>query len=204
MMREAAIAVFAKAPIPGYAKTRLIAHLGPEGAAHLQARLIERTLATVQAAALGPTTLWCAPDSDHPAFRAVEREGRRLMPQVEGDLGARMLAAFEAEAGRPTILIGTDCPALTPDDLRAAASALGGGADVVIAPCEDGGYGLVAASRPIASLFEAIPWSTDEVMATTRRRAREARATLVELRTVWDVDVPADYERLLRSGLLGR
>lgn len=201
-MREVAVAVFAKAPIPGYAKTRLIPHLGPEGAANLQAQLIERALATVRSAALGPTTLWCAPDIDHPAFRAAERDGFRLFAQVEGDLGARMFAAFEAERGQPLLLIGTDCPSLGPDDLRTAVSALGNGAEAVIAPCDDGGYGLIATSRPIPSLFEAISWSTNQVMAMTRERAKKAGVKLVVLRTIWDVDTPADYERLLRSNLL--
>jgi len=62
------ISVFAKAPVPGQAKTRLIPALGPDGAARLHARLVTHTLTTVSAAALGPVTLWCAPDTAHPFF----------------------------------------------------------------------------------------------------------------------------------------
>ena len=191
------LAILAKAPIPGFAKTRLIPLLGPDGAARLQEQLIGRALATALASAVGPVTLWCAPDERHEAFQsATRRTGVRLARQPEGDLGARMLAAFQAaSAGQGTVLLGTDCPVLAAADLRAAATALAE-ADVVIAPAEDGGYGLIAARRPYSELFACMPWSTDQVAALTRRRARECGLRMVELRTVWDVDTPADVARL--------
>lgn len=196
MGESVAVAVFAKAPVAGFAKTRLIPLLGPEGAARLQARLTEHALALARSAAIGPVTLWGAPDAEHPCFRdAAARDGIALAAQPEGDLGARMLSAFEAATGA-LVLIGTDCPVLTADDLRAAAGTLRHGADVVIAPTEDGGYGLIAAPRPIPRLFEDMPWSTDQVARLTRERADEAGLRLEELRLIWDVDTPADYERL--------
>src|SRR3954452_17777666 len=123
------VAVFAKAPVARFAKTRLIPLLGAEGAAELQAQLIRRAVATARAADVGPVTLWCAPDCSHPLFRDFRVA---LRPQPEGDLGACMLAAFEA-AGGPLVLIGSDCPVLEAQDLRDAAAALAE-ADVVIAP----------------------------------------------------------------------
>ncbi len=63
-----AVAILAKAPIPGFAKTRLIPVLGEAGAATLQARLTERAVETATAAGTGPVTLWAAPDARHPAF----------------------------------------------------------------------------------------------------------------------------------------
>ena len=191
------VAVFAKAPIPGYAKTRLIPLLGPEGAAQVQTRLVARAIATVQAADIGPVSLWCAPDCSHPFFAGL-RVSLRLQP--DGDLGTRMLAAFEAARG-PLVLIGSDCPALGPEDLREAAAALAC-ADVVIAPAEDGGYGLIAARRPQAQLFADMPWSTAAIADRTRARAAAAGLVLHELRTIWDVDTAADYERAVRAGLL--
>jgi rSAM/selenodomain-associated transferase 1 len=191
------VAVFAKAPIPGYAKTRLIPLLGPEGAAQVQGRLIARAVATAQAADIGPVSLWCAPDCSHPFFAGL---GVTLRVQRDGDLGVRMLAAFEA-AGGPLVLIGSDCPALRPEDLRDAAAALER-ADVVMASAEDGGYGLIAAHRAHAQLFAAMPWSTPAVADLTRARAAAAGLALQELRTIWDVDTAADHERALRAGLL--
>src|SRR5258708_35758934 len=66
-----AIAILAKAPLPGLAKTRLAPVLGADGAANLQARFIAHTVTTAQSAALGPVTLWVAPDPHHPVFRAI-------------------------------------------------------------------------------------------------------------------------------------
>lgn len=197
-----AVAVLAKAPVAGYAKTRLIPRLGAEGAAALQERLIARAVDTALSAGIGPVTLWCAPDADHPCFQeATRRRFIALAVQPEGDLGVRMLAAFQA-AGRPLVLIGTDCPVLTPADLRDAAAALQNGADVSMAPAKDGGYGLIAACRAFPRLFVDMPWSTDRVAALTADRARESDLRLTAMREVWDVDTPADLQCLSQSGLL--
>jgi rSAM/selenodomain-associated transferase 1 len=200
-MPDHAVAVLAKAPVPGFAKTRLVPLLGEEGAARLQERLIERAVATAVAAGIGPVTLWCAPDDADACFRrAASRHQVRLDVQPEGELGERMLAAFRA-SGAGLVLIGTDCPVLTPGDLREAAALLSD-ADVAIAPAEDGGYGLIAARRPVPGLFDGMPWGTERVAALTRERAVAHSLSLAELRTVWDVDTPADFERLCASGLL--
>jgi uncharacterized protein len=197
-----AVAVFAKAPVAGYAKTRLIPRLGAEGAAALQNVLIDRAVATALAARIGPVALWCAPDAKHPCFQeAARRSPIALAGQPDGDLGARMLAAFRASGG-PLVLIGTDCPTLTPADLRDAADALRHGADVVLSPAEDGGYGLISALCAYPCLFEAMPWSTAQVARLTAERARSAGLRLKILRKIWDIDTPADLDRLLRSGLL--
>jgi rSAM/selenodomain-associated transferase 1 len=202
-MPDGSVAVLAKAPVPGYAKTRLVPLLGAEGAARLQQKLIERALATAVAAGIGPVTLWCAPDAAHPFFLdAARRHGAGLAPQPEGDLGERMLAAFrDAPAGQRLVLMGADCPVLGPGDLRRAADLLEH-ADVVIAPAEDGGYGLIAARQPIPELFEGMPWGTEHVATATRETARTSGLRLVELRTIWDVDTPFDFARLRATDLV--
>ena len=101
MNEPVAVAILAKAPLPGFAKTRLIPVLGAEGAALLQARLVERAVATACAARLGPVTLWAAPDESHALFQAIgARFGIALARQDNGDLGARMLAASGAKTLR--------------------------------------------------------------------------------------------------------
>src|ERR1700690_603877 len=98
-MREqnVAIAIMAKAPVPGLTKTRLIPSIGAHAAAVLQERLTERTVATARAADIGAVTLWCAPDPSHPSFRdLVTRHAVTLKRQPNGDLGVRMLAAMAA------------------------------------------------------------------------------------------------------------
>ena len=196
-----AIGILAKAPVPGFAKTRLAPTLGLDGAAELQARLIERAAATAMTAATGPITLWTT--EDHPLFRRMHlRFGVTLACQPDGDLGTRMLAAINAANG-PAMVIGTDCPALTPDHLRIAADDLRAGVDVVILPVEDGGYALIGMRRPQPALFSAMPWSTVTVLAETRRRLTRLGLAWRELTRLWDVDVPDDLERLRRAGLAG-
>ncbi|MDQ2078650.1 TIGR04282 family arsenosugar biosynthesis glycosyltransferase [Xanthobacteraceae bacterium Astr-EGSB] len=196
-----AIAILAKAPLPGLAKTRLAPALGTDGAAALQARFIERTVATARAAAIGPVTLWAAPDQNHPAFQTLSALlGVTLARQPAGDLGARMLAAIEAAQG-PALVIGTDCPALTAEHLIAAAAVLRDGCDAVVIPVEDGGYALIGSRKPQPALFEGVPWSTANVMAETRRRLRAARLVWREPARLWDVDEPADLARMHRAGL---
>lgn len=196
-----AVAILAKAPLPGLAKTRLAPTLGADGAAALQARLIERTVETARAANIGPITLWAAPDRDHPAFQTLAALfGIRLARQPEGDLGARMLAALEAARG-PALVIGTDCPALQPTHLRAAAEALAAQVDAVVIPVEDGGYALIGMREPQPALFNDMPWSTSGVMAETRRRLTRLSLSWREPARLWDVDLPDDVERLKREGL---
>lgn len=191
------IAIFAKAPIPGYAKTRLVPALGEEAAAALQGRFTERTLATASACGLGPVSLWCAPDISHPFFQACrETYGVNLHDQVGGDLGARMLRAFEAADPRPLILIGTDCPTLAAGHLRVCAERLVAGEDAVFLPAEDGGYVLVGLRRARPQLFSGIPWGTSGVMARTRDRLRAAGLRWSEPATLWDVDDARDLARL--------
>lgn len=189
------IAVIAKAPRAGYAKTRLIPALGARGAARLHRQLSLRTLVTARAARLGPVTLWCAPDAHHRFFRALQRSyGLPLRTQPEGDLGRRMAHIFARNADRPLLLIGTDCPALGADHLRHAALALRS-ADAVFITTEDGGYFLVGLQRPVPELFAGIDWSTAQVMAQTRRRMSALGLRWQEVATLWDVDRAEDVAR---------
>ncbi len=197
-LQQVGIAILAKAPIAGLAKTRLIPALGAAGAARLQRQLTRGALQTAQEAALGPVTLWCTPDADHRFFRALRRTaGVDCRVQPDGDLGDRMFAAFIAPAvDGPMLLIGTDCPVLTPDHLRRAAQALLEGDDAVFYPAEDGGYVLIGLRRPQWQLFVDMTWSTTAVMVDTRARARLLNLKLRELEVLWDVDEPQDLARL--------
>ncbi len=200
MNKPVAVAVLAKAPLAGFAKTRLIPAIGAESAALLQARLIERAVATGSAAGIGPVTLWATPDASHPTFQAIRARGIALAHQGDGDLGARMLAAIAAATG-PVLVIGTDCPALTSGHLRAAAGILRSGADAVVIPADDGGYVLIGMRHAQPALFSNMRWSTPGVMDETRRRLRALGLAWQEPVTLWDVDVPEDLKRLEKIGL---
>jgi rSAM/selenodomain-associated transferase 1 len=193
------IVILAKAPIPGFAKTRLIPAIGAHAAAVLQERLTERTVATALAAGIGPVTLCCDPDATHDTFlKMVTRMKITLRPQPPGDLGTRMLAAVATSTG-PVLVIGTDCPALTEAHLRSAAMALRDGNDVVLIPAERGGYVLLGMRKAQPRLFSNIAWGGSSVLADTRARIVEQRLMLIERPPLWDVDTEIDLARLDRE-----
>jgi rSAM/selenodomain-associated transferase 1 len=194
-----AVLVFAKAPIPGRVKTRIASVLGASGAARLYERVAVQCLETAIAARIGPVELWCAPETTHPWFAALAtRYGLGLAPQQGQNLGERMHHALADALGRygQAVLIGTDCPALTREDLAQAHAWLHGGLDAVFGPAEDGGYILVGLTRAEVALFQGIAWSTAEVMAATRDRLRSLGLRFAELPMRWDLDRPEDLDRL--------
>jgi hypothetical protein len=204
-LADTRIIVFARAPEPGAAKTRLIPLLGAARAAALQRVLIDRAISTALAAGIGPVELWCAPSALHPLLTGfAEYHGIGAVSQCDGDLGARMLhAVVTALAATPrVIIIGADCPALTAGDLQCATAALANGDDAVLIPAEDGGYVLIGLRRWDARLFTDIAWGTDQVMTATRERLAALAWRWHELPPAWDIDRPADFERLAASGLI--
>lgn len=195
--RAVGIAILAKAPLPGLAKTRLIPQLGAAGAAALQGWLLQRTVATAMAAALGPVSLWCAPDVDHPAFAACREQcSLALQRQPDGDLGERMHAAI-ARSPTPagTLVIGTDCPALTPELLRQAAASLEQH-EATLIPAEDGGYVLIGMRQAAPAVFADVEWSSERVSAQTRQRLAGIGWRWAEFGPLWDVDRGEDLVRL--------
>lgn len=202
---RARLLVFAKAPIPGRSKTRLAGKLGRRGAARLQARLTRQVLTMAQGAYLAPLHLWCAPSSTHAFFAACRRDYSLSVHRQQGnDLGQRMQHALTRtlRSGRHAVLIGTDCPALTPTLLQQAFHALDDGTDVVLVPALDGGYVLIGMRQAAARLFQGVPWGSDRVLAQTRRRLRQLKLAWVELPAVTDVDTPADLRAMRRAGWL--
>ena len=199
-----AIAIFAKAPVAGFAKTRLIPRLGAAGAAALQRHLNERAVRIALAADIGPVSLWCSPDRQHSAFQEIGKaHDVALHDQATGDLGDRMSRAFnEMTALAPTLLMGTDCAVITAQHLRRSAALLGGNADAVFIPVEDGGYILVGLKRVAPSLFDRMPWGSASVMMETEVRARGAGLTIAKLEPLWDIDRPEDYDRARSSDAL--
>lgn len=201
---DATILVFAKAPLAGSVKTRLVPALGARGAAALHARMVRHTLRTACAARVGPVELWCSPSVEHPFFgRCAADFGVTLAAQQGPDLGARMEHALARALMRGyAIAIGSDCPALTVADLHDAAAALRDGARAAIAPAEDGGYVLIGLRRHEPRLFAGIDWGNAAVMAQTRARLAEMGWTWRELAPRWDVDRPEDLARLAGERLI--
>ena len=192
------IAVFARAPVAGEAKTRLIPRLGAQGAAALHAALVRKVLSSAVEARLGEVTLWCSPDTSHPFFADCRAEfDIGLAPQSPGDIGQRMLAAFAARRGPLSArrLGLSDAFAGAFSSLRRRAS---GRPRCRVPP--GGGWWLWAhrvAASDRRALFVGIEWGTERVMQQTRARLHAAALTWSEPATVWDVDRPEDVARLL-------
>lgn len=193
-----AIVVFAKAPVAGYAKTRLAGALGAEGAARLAERLLGHAVGQAVDAGIGPVELCCAPDAGHPALRALARRHRiDVALQGDGDLGVRLARAVQRNlcARRAVIVIGTDSPALGADDLREAARLLETH-DAVLGPAQDGGYTLIGLKDRSRLPFERIAWSTPLVLRQTRERLVALGLRHAELREIADIDTPGDLDQL--------
>lgn len=204
MTETTAVLVFARAPVPGAAKTRLMPALGADGAARASAALTRRALRTAVEAGLGAVELWCAPDCAHPFFADCARDfGVTLHAQSAGDVGQRMAQAFDDALRRHArvVLIGADAVSLQATDLAAAAAALNGH-HAAFAPAEDGGYLLVALRSRQPALFDGPTWGTPSVWTQTRARLDALGLRTSVLPTGYDVDHPADWQRALREGLL--
>lgn len=194
-----AIVIFAKAPVAGTVKTRLVPRLGAVSAALLHAHMLEHVVGQACAAEVGAVTLACAPSCDHALFVALaERYGVALLEQGDGDLGARMARAMARvlAANEAVILIGADCPGIDPGYLAQAAAALEGGSDIVIGPAEDGGYVLIGARVAYPAMFAGIAWGSGAVLAATRAKLDRSGLRVRELTLKWDVDRPEDLDRL--------
>jgi rSAM/selenodomain-associated transferase 1 len=189
------IVIFAKAPVPGQVKTRLIPALGAEGAAQVAARMLEHSIA--EALASGLAVELCG-EPDPAGWYRGPPVG--LSAQYEGDLGRRLgRAAERVLAAEPALLIGADCPALDRNRLRAAAQALERH-DAVLHPAQDGGYVLLGIKRFHVTLFEAIAWSTDAVAAQTLASVKALEWSIDIKDTLADVDEPADLHLLNLCG----
>ncbi|WIX32609.1 TIGR04282 family arsenosugar biosynthesis glycosyltransferase [Salinicola sp. JS01] len=197
---EVTLLVFAKAPIPGKVKTRLMPSLDAEQACDVHVELLKRTLeVSCQVFPAARVQLWAGLAPRHPLLEALAaRHGIALHAQPSGDLGQRMHTALSAQRG-PALLIGSDCPVLTPALLARCVGALNA-YDLVMLPAEDGGYALIGGHRLSARLFEDMAWGNSEVGAQTLARARELGLRVVCPGTVWDIDTPRDLARWRNRG----
>ena len=201
-MKTTRIILFAKAPIAGRVKTRLIPALGAEGAAELARRMLGHALSIADAAAVGSLELCASPAPSHPDWQNIPLPtGCETSDQGDGDLGVRMARAAQRglARGQNVLLIGADCPALTVQHLCAAAAALHDhehSHDAVLLPAWDGGYLLLGLKTHAASLFEDMPWSTAQVAELTLARMAALGWRIAVLDTLPDIDRPEDLIHL--------
>ncbi|GGB67304.1 TIGR04282 family arsenosugar biosynthesis glycosyltransferase [Blastomonas aquatica] len=189
MPAQPTFVLFAKYPVPGYAKTRLIPALGPEGAAKVHKHLTERTVSTLLGAD-GSVEIRYA-GAGETEFRAWLGDTVALVEQVEGGLTERLIDAVRPG---PHIFFGADTPDLTGAIVRSAVAALESH-DVVIGPAEDGGYYLIGMATARLGLLTEMPWSTSAVFPETMRRCAQMNLSVAILPVLSDCDTPADLAR---------
>jgi uncharacterized protein len=206
-----AIAVMAKAPVPGRVKTRLAPPLASDMAAALSAAFLRDITENIVLAARSTRVqgyVAYAPAGAERLFDGMFADGTRFVladgadmvaPGVEG-FGRCLLHAAQslfAQGHDAVCLLNSDSPNLPTALLSQAAAALAEEGDrVVLGPAEDGGYYMLGIKAPHLHLFEDIAWSTGEVAEQTRQRARALGLAVVELEPWYDVDDGAVLQRL--------
>jgi rSAM/selenodomain-associated transferase 2/rSAM/selenodomain-associated transferase 1 len=188
--------LFTRPPVPGKAKSRLIPELGAEGAASLHRRLVLRTLRTAHQFCRQHNVDFEIRFAGHdPApLRHWLGDSWSFRPQSVGDLGHRMSTALSeslSEGSPASVLIGSDCPGLSSNELTDAFNALKQH-PAVFGPAADGGYYLVGLTQPQPRLFEAIPWGSNNVLALSLDRTRELGITSALVQLLDDLDRPED------------
>jgi uncharacterized protein len=192
--------------VPGMTvvKSRLHDVLGEERATELyRCFLLDRLDALATLCDITGVVAFTPPDAEA-LMRALAPPSLQLVPQRGADLGERLsnILTDLLDLGHiASLAVDSDSPTLPISYVAEAATALSGAkCDVVLGPCEDGGYYLVGLRSPQPALFEGIPWSTDAVFAMTLDKAR-ARGLSVHVLPRWfDVDTEADLGRL-RAGM---
>ena len=198
---QAVWVVMAKAPVPGYVKTRLCPPLRPAAAAALHTAFLTDTLAKVAVVPDARTVLF-SPSQDVTEPQAEElfkRLGHPVVVQRSTGLAKGLPEAtsrgFEAGYGR-VVLLGSDSP-MVPAAYLVEAGRLLETHEVVVGPCDDGGYYLIGLNQPHLALFEGVPWSTSQVVGATLAIARTQGLKTAVLPLWYDVDTPDDLKRLV-------
>jgi rSAM/selenodomain-associated transferase 1 len=204
MTHSVHIIVFAKAPVAGLAKTRLIPALGATGAARLAALMLKHAVEQALVSEVGTVEVCVTPAPEDPLWSGLlpQHPALRMSGQGHGDLGERMARAAQRalDGGHSVLLMGTDCPDLSAERIREAVGSLLI-SDAALVPAFDGGYVLLALNRFDASLFRDIAWSTSSVAEVTRSRIDLLDWSLTILSTLHDIDESDDL-RWLPEGWL--
>jgi len=196
--------VFARTPVAGRVKTRLIGRLTAEQAARLHEAMIADTAAMIAALPLEAERSILFSE-EAPAMALPE--GVRVGRQAEGDLGARLVAAIEAafaQGAAKVIVLGSDSPHLPPARILEAVGILDA-TDVVLGPTEDGGYYLVGcrAGRFSPAMFAGVEWGSARVFQQTMNAAAAAGLSAAALAPWYDLDTWDDLVRFAREAPAG-
>ena len=198
--------IFAKAPVAGQVKTRLVPPLTPEEACRLyRSWAVDTYAAALFLGGVAPEVAYQAhPDFPNPDWMAQGRGQVPFFYQAAGDLGAKLADAFD-RAFKPrcerAAAIGTDSPGLPAEYIREGFERLKDH-DLVLGPAQDGGYYLIGLrQKAVPELFEGISWSTPDVLAGTMKAAENLGLSVWLLPEYFDVDRPEDLKKIKAAGV---
>lgn len=181
------LVIFAKYPEPGRVKTRLARTIGEGRAVALYKEMVETVVRRTTPIGSEYRQVLCF---DPPGRRGDFQRwfpDLELSPQVSGDLGRRMEAAFRGSFADRIVIIGSDCPDVDRDLIVEAFQKLEK-SDVVIGPATDGGYYLIGLKKEEPDLFRDIAWSTGRVLEQTKDRAQGLHLRVKTLPILSDLD----------------
>lgn len=190
-MSKTLIQLFAKPPVSGQVKTRLIPHIGATAATAIFRHCLETSLELIKNSSFD-AQIWLSEPSDHSLFA-----GMPVRLQQGQNLGERMYHAMSSgfhSGYSKVILIGSDCLDLTQQLLQRVFNKLQQH-DVVFIPAVDGGYVLIAAKEAISSeVFSNIQWGSDKVLVQSLERAMQCGIDTVILNPLRDIDRVEDLK----------
>lgn len=192
---RASIVLFAREPVAGRVKTRLIPALGETGALSVYLRLLRRQLHVLCSQKLAPATVWVDGDPQATIFAG---SGLPTQQQTGADLGRRMHNAAAHILGNASavVIIGSDCPGIDSGYLDQALAALASGDDVVLGPALDGGYVLIGLRTSDPELFAGIQWGSNRVLQQTLAKIADIGYQYSLLGPLVDIDRPEDLPLL--------
>ena len=187
--------IFVKAPRPGHVKTRIAEVIGPQPAADAYLALVGILIGNLRT--LPNVEVRYTPDDAYLEIPQWVQPTWKTAPQGQGDLGGRLANAFREgfrNGADRVVIIGSDAPEISREDIEAAWSALDD-QDLVLGPAEDGGYWLIGLKSEQPALFDGISWSSSAVFKETMDRARAGGLKVHLLRKLHDIDTIEDLRR---------
>lgn len=189
----------ARAPIEGRCKTRLAALLGTATATALYEAMLLDTIERLGRLPVDRHVVMAAPEDDGvERLRALVPAPWLVVPQAGGSFGERLsnsVVSLWAEGGA-VALVSSDSPTIPVDGIARALRSISGTPGVLLGPSDDGGYYLIGLGSPSLGVFDGVPWSTAEVLATTLARCEALGLPVELLPNGYDVDEAVDVNRL--------
>ena len=189
----------AREPVPGTVKTRLRRSLSDEDIASLYSGFLRDRIEQVRSLHGAARVIAYTPPQSRSFFTKLAPDFL-LLPQIGCGLSARLIdvVARLLDMGHVGVIAtDSDSPTLPTEHLQEAVEQLASTtADVVLGPSDDGGYYLIGVRRLYTELFDDMPWSTAQVYDETLKRTAKSGMKVVSLPPWYDVDTPAEFERL--------